>query len=429
MNTTSTENISKGILKIWKKFNPYVTKIFSAVKNLRGLIFLGGNAYGIAGKNVGNARQHPRRRKVRDNRQFAVAVSLAIISKANVYLWLEKDLHLYVRLFKSWGLNVCKVVCVEPKSFSKVDDVEVISAETLFDDKTPNKFIFISGMDYAPENPQEFWQQVLAAVQFARIYFFNPNEKKALAFNHEKFDIDKMYYYQSHKVELMELFDSLADETSKLALYFYVESFVRNVIYRGEHTPTRFKYFFGGKYERLYKHLDDECWINCGASTGDTIFAYFSWEFKPKKIYAFEATKARYDNMLQNLSLLPPDKSKLVEPINELIDEQTDFKKILAGNKCTLLNADIEGAELNLLRAMKNIIQSDRPVISICVYHFKEDILAAPQFLQSICRDYVYYLRKYTSWHGFLKRSGEIVLYAVPVERSTFTAPPHAKLS
>ncbi len=121
--------------------------------------------------------------------------------------------------------------------------------------------------------------------------------------------------------------------------------------------------------------------------------------------------------MLDHLALLPPEKRALVEPINQILDETTDFEKILAGNKCTLLNADIEGAELPMLHAMKNIIQADRPVMAICVYHFKEDLLTVPQFIQSICRDYVYYLRKYTSYFQNVKKNYEIIFYAVPAER------------
>ncbi len=164
--------------------------------------------------------------------------------------------------------------------------------------------------------------------------------------------------------------------------------------------------------------MDGECWINCGAFVGDTIFSYLSWNFNPKKIYAFEASNKTYATMLKNLALLPPEKRELVEPINQMIDETTDFEKILAGNKCTLLNADIEGAELNLLKSMEKIIRADRPVIAICVYHLKEDLLTIPQFLQSICKDYIFYLRKYTSGFGNTLKTGELVLYAVAKERA-----------
>ena len=348
-----------------------------------------------------------------------VATSFAVIKNANVYIVAEKDLHIYVRLFKSWDLNVHRVVCAEPKEFPKVDDVEIVSPQDLLTDATPRKFLFVFESAYKKEDSFVFWNDFAKKFSALAVYFIMHNEETVISFNYRLFDEDRIFYYQSHKAELMELFDSLADETSKRSLFHYVECYMRNCVYRGEHIPTRWKYFFGGKYERLYKHLDnDEVWINCGANEGDTIFQYLSFDFKPKKIYAFEGDEEIYGHMLENLKLLPAEKRALVEPINEFIGETTDFEKILAGNKCTLIDADIEGAELPFLHAMEKIIRADRPVMAICVYHLKEDLLTVPQFIQSICDDYVYYLRKYTSSYAHLKHSGELVFYAVPKERS-----------
>ena len=338
------------------------------------------------------------------NGELLIAVSLARINDSNVYIAAENDLHIYVRLFKSYGLRVHKVVCSLPKEFQKVDDVEIIQPQDLFTDETPRKFFFNN----------------VPSVGTANITFGVPdyNSKRWNLNPIDAFDSNRIFYYQSHKEELMNLFDSLADYRSQLTLYHYVESYIANTLYKGEQIPTLWRYFFGGKYERLYKHLDGECWINCGANVGDTVFQYLSFDFKPKKIYAFEGDKQIYGRMLNNLALLPPEKRELVEPINEMIDETTDFEKILAGNKCTLLNADIEGAELPLLHAMKNIIQADRPVMAICVYHLKEDLLTVPQFIQSICHDYVYYLRKYTAYINSIKKNHEVIFYAVPKERA-----------
>lgn len=346
-----------------------------------------------------------------------IVVSLALMSKANVYLWAERDLHIYVRMLKNWDLNVRKVICGAPKAFKKVDDVEIVSPVELLKDNTPNKIFFVATMDYSIENAQDFWNKTMETFSPLFIHYFRDHERTAMTFNHERYDVGKLFYYQSHKAELMELFDSLGDETSKLTLYHYIEAFVTNCVYKGEHNPTRWKYFFGGKYERLYKHLDGECWVNCGASIGDTIFTYLSFNFKPKKIYAFEGDKDIFNVLVRNLAFLTPQMRELIELVNENITEETDFEKILAGNKCTLLNADIEGAEPSLLYSMREIIQRDRPVIAVCVYHFKEDILTVPQFLQALCKDYVYYLRKYTSHYGHWKHTGELVFYAVPVER------------
>ena len=319
-----------------------------------------------------------------------VVVSLASMLKSNIYIWAEKDLHLYVRLFKSWDLHVHKVVCIFPKDFQKVDDIDIISPEDLLADATPNKLFFLDTPSYSINNLAEFQEKLRKCLQDGLIYYISSYDRTVLVSNHETFDFDKMFYYQSHKKEIMELFDSLIDYRSKLALYYYVESFVTNSVYKGEQISTRFKYFFGSKYEQLYKHLEGECWINCGANIGDTIFSYFSWDFKPRKIYAFEGNKKIFSTLLSTLSNLPADKRTLVEPINEMIDETTEFEKILGGNRCTLLNADIEGAELSLLKSMKKIIQADRPVMAVCVYHYKEDLLTIPRFIQSICPDYVY---------------------------------------
>ena len=353
---------------------------------------------------------------------FLMATSYAAMINANVYLFAENDLHAYVRLFKSWDLKVRRVVCTEPKEFRMVDDVEIVSPQDLLTDETPRKVFFIFNSERVSGYAKNFLDTQITEIPSAEtpnLTFMIPTNK-AWSLNtntNERFDTNRIYYYQSHKAELMELFDSLADETSKCALFYFIESYVRNCVYGGEQIPTRWKYFFGGKYERLYKHLDGEVWINCGASEGDTVFQYFSFDFKPKKVYAFEGDEETFVRMLNNLSLLPPEKRSLVEPINEMIDATTDFEKILAGNKCTLLNADIEGAELSMLRSMEKIIRADRPVIAICAYHFKEDLLTLPQFIRSICNDYVFYLRKYTAWVKNVKKNHELVLYAVPKER------------
>ncbi|MBR1806027.1 MAG: hypothetical protein IJ774_06555 [Selenomonadaceae bacterium] len=350
-----------------------------------------------------------------------VAVSLCRMNRSNVYIVAENDLHAYVRILKSYGLNVHRVVCSKPKEFSKVDDIEIVSPQDLLTDMTPRKF-FICFTDSCPDVQTFFITQIdtVPAVEKSNMLFVvQPYNAQRLNLNSiDEYDANSMFYYQSHKAELMELFDSLADETSKRALFYYVESYVRNCVYRGEQNPTMWRYFFGGKHERLYKHLDGEVWINCGANEGDTVFQYLSFDFKPKKIYAFEGDTEIYGRMLNNLELLPPVKRALVEPINEMIDASTDFEKILAGDKCTLINADIEGAELPFLHATERIIRADRPVIAVCLYHLKEDLLTVPQFLQSICVDYVWYIRKYTPYLLSVKKVHELVFYAVPKERA-----------
>lgn len=77
---------------------------------------------------------------------------------------------------------------------------------------------------------------------------------------------------------------------------------------------------------------------------------------------------------------------------------------------------------MNLLISMRDVILRDRPVIAICVYHFRADLVTIPGFLRSICKDYVYHLRKYTpGWIHNYKQTHEMVFYAVPRERIPVT--------
>ena len=227
-----------------------------------------------------------------------VSVSIGRMTKSNIYIIAENDLHTYVRLFKSWELKVHRVVCSLPKPFEMVDDVKIISPHELLTDETPRKFFFLFTPDCLVGEGKTFFDEniykIPAAGEPNRAFVVkDENLSKLNANTFDSYDSNSMFYYQSHKEELMQLFDALADETSKRTLYHYVESYVLNCAYKGEQNSSLWRYFFGGKYERLYKHLDGECWINCGANEGDTVCQYLSFDFKPKKIYAFEGDKKK----------------------------------------------------------------------------------------------------------------------------------------
>ena len=81
--------------------------------------------------------------------ELQVAMIFTILSKSNVYIWGEHDLHTVVRLFKGYGINVKKVVSIFSKDvIKKIDDVEIISPDELKNDRTENKFFFVIMQDY-----------------------------------------------------------------------------------------------------------------------------------------------------------------------------------------------------------------------------------------------------------------------------------------
>lgn len=66
------------------------------------------------------------------------------------------------------------------------------------------------------------------------------------------------------------------------------------------------------------------------------------------------------------MRFLPNDYLKNIELINEYIDETTEWKKAVK-EKVTLINADIEGAELDMLKSMKDVIIQCRPLLATIV--------------------------------------------------------------
>ncbi|WP_251316125.1 FkbM family methyltransferase [Flintibacter muris] len=70
------------------------------------------------------------------------------------------------------------------------------------------------------------------------------------------------------------------------------------------------------------------------------------------------------------------------------------------------IKMDIEGAEFDSLQGAQKTIQRDKPLLAICVYHRRGDVLAIMDYLHSVVPDYRFWLRHY----GPLQN--ETVLYA-----------------
>lgn len=64
-----------------------------------------------------------------------------------------------------------------------------------------------------------------------------------------------------------------------------------------------------------------------------------------------------------------------------------------AQEKVDFIKADIEGAEMSMLRGAKHTIASSAPVCAICLYHKKNDFWEIPQYLENLCPDYTFWFR------------------------------------
>lgn len=240
------------------------------------------------------------------------------------------------------------------------------------------------------------------------------------AFQDHHYYRGRMHYIRQHMEALKETYDMLCDEVSRETMVEYLRVFVQSGWYKLPECDGRNKYFAGyGRGENtelLYAHRQDEVWVNCGASIGDTVLVYCSEGYTAQRIYAFEGSKAIYRQLCNNVNFLPEQYRDKVLPINEFISEESNWDNIIT-EKITLINADIEGAELSLLHVMKERIKQDRPVVAICVYHKHEDLVEIPQFIDGVVENYKYLLRKYPCSVSNIMHTSELVLYAIPNER------------
>lgn len=220
-------------------------------------------------------------------------------------------------------------------------------------------------------------------------------------------------YFRNNQASFKEMAGTLADDISQKTMEEIIRCCQQN---------DNFNYYEGkpaDKYWECYKHLSDEVWINCGAATGDTIVKYVHLnDFKYDKIYAYEGEAKEFKKLCWTANKLENMGHKDIYCINEFIGlegQKDTFDDRYLNERITLINMDIEGAEMGVLRGASQIIKKWRPVLAICAYHKPTDLLEIPRFVNEVVTDYKIFLRKYRS--GSLASFNEYVYYAVPIER------------
>ncbi len=84
---------------------------------------------------------------------------------------------------------------------------------------------------------------------------------------------------------------------------------------------------------------------------------------------------------------------------------------MFAARRVSMIKMDIEGGEYDALLGAKQVIQRDRPILAICVYHSQQDLWRLPLLMRGLCPEHRMYLQSYRG-DGI-----QTVAYAVPPER------------
>lgn len=301
------------------------------------------------------------------------------------------------------------------KSGTKLEGIEVISTSEIKNKihNTDNVYVIIV---------TSFFES-LEQDKITKILYENNLKKYFYLKNNENAKSNWMSYYSNHINDIYKFYNILEDDESKDALFEYIRVVMQNDIYRLPHHMSKYKYWGCNDDEKddVYRHISNENWINCGSAAGDTIYRFLERGYSFDNIFAFEGNKHMCDLLKVNIKLLPDKLNKKIVLFNEFLGNDSgdfNFNSYFEHIKISLINMDIEGAELSVLKATKDLICKCKPVLAICLYHRKEDIVEIPKFIKNCSDDYHFFIRKYSHNCGSISFSkDELVLYAVPSNR------------
>lgn len=242
---------------------------------------------------------------------------------------------------------------------------------------------------------------------------------------YDNLKIDWYYYIKDNVVEFEKTYELLEDKLSKETFIEFLKTHIIGSRYAGKTMPEEYKYWGGDSGDRLlFKMTKNEVFLNIGACCGDTIYQYLKSGNPYKKIIAVEGDRHAYGLLKRNIFLLNEDTKKTIRCDNYMLGQgENTIDNLYQSMGVSLINMDIEGAELSVLKTAERLIRENRPVMSICVYHKKDDLVTIPKYINHLVDEYVFLLRKYPSGLyprcGFdgVQQSNELVLYAIPKER------------
>lgn len=392
--------------------------------------------------------QDRERKFVEEMKVGSVILPIIKLYNYDVYIYgYNEDVLSIIAFLNCYGIEVKAVIETEKNpvvirdNIDKIPIIPVSEIENIFSDK--KAFVFINLSKVYSAKYKGFMLKIFNKLQTIAIkvktfriiqaiksknYYVITNREKIqiYAYSHIWTDAGRIEYYVTHYNDIAKVYNLLSDDISRETMVEYIRAYMQSGIYHLAQCDGKVKYFCGHLlkdskecYESLYIKKKDEVWLNCGSNIGDSIFLYFANGFDADTIFAFEGDKKTYKKLCSNLLLLPINMRNKVVAVNEFICGTTNFVRIFKDKKVSLVNADIEGCELELLLSLKDIIIRDRPVLAICAYHKASDLVDFTDFINSITIDYEIVLRKYFADFNDKGQTAEIVWYAIPRERYT----------
>ena len=292
-------------------------------------------------------------------------------------------------------------------------------------------------------SPKEFEYNekilILNTVRRRKKEIFDQYNKK-LSGGRQNFCITSDAYIYCMEIEKLQfLYDSLECKSSKKVLRKILKASLSDDNTEYEKIYNENQYFALPQFTNV--GIDD-IFVDCGAYVGDTIERYiFNRLGVFNKIYAFEPGEKQREAMQYRIERLKKewaleDNAIIVVPsaLGEknrqtkmngtkslmgynLLVENTEYDVELINcvtlddffsgieEKPTFIKVDVEGYELELLKGARNIIEKEKPLLALSVYHKPEDLWEIFDFIRGIRSDYKFDLLHHSAFEA------ETVLY------------------
>lgn len=219
-------------------------------------------------------------------------------------------------------------------------------------------------------------------------------------------------YAASHRNELEFVYSHLCDDLSKKTFkdcISYRLSGNISYLFDCESTPSE-------AYETVVKPEKNDIYMDLGAYNGDTVAEFIQYCPDYKEIIAVEPDRRSFRKLTESTKELRDIKalnvgishSKTTVCFEQSAGRQSKIgngeeipaesvDSILNGGRVDFINADVEGAELDMIKGAKNTILQHRPKMLISAYHRTEDYFSLVKAVLDIRDDYKVYMRHFKS--------------------------------
>lgn len=259
-------------------------------------------------------------------------------------------------------------------------------------------------------------------------------------------ELSKKIYYKKQMKESQQFYSTKEDEIKRVLDSFsddYSRDVYRKCIdyrccFRKKVQPPfgpGEQYFPECVLDALEKTKKEHCFVDCGAFIGDTIevfrkYVKDSYEtaigFEPDDVNSSQLLlNHKDDDRVKCIKAGVWDRSTVLSfeagegGSSKVIEGTSEKENVVSIDVCAIdsvpecqnasfIKMDIEGSEMHALNGAKGVIEKNRPILAICIYHSDEDMISIPLWIIDHCIDYDFYCRHYSV------DIVETVFYAIP---------------